>query len=48
MISGRVVRESDGHLRAVHVERMSPDDRERIARFVPKRQRLELAPTKPA
>ena len=41
-ISGRVVRETERHLRAVHFERVAKADRERIVHFVFERQRLEL------
>ena len=41
-IGGRIVRECDGHLRAVHFERVAEADRERIVQFVFERQRLEL------
>ena len=41
-IGGRVVREFEGVLRAVHFERLHEVDRERIVRFVIARQRLEL------
>lgn len=42
VIRGRVVRECDKNLRAVHFEQMSQADRERIVHFVFERQRLEL------
>ena len=42
VIGGRVVRECDNELRAVHFERVSQADRERIVHFVFQRQRLEL------
>ncbi|MFP5362735.1 MAG: PilZ domain-containing protein [Thermoleophilia bacterium] len=42
MVSGRVARECDGHLRAVHFEHVHKADRERIVHFVFERQRLEL------
>ena len=42
MISGRVVRECDEHLRAVHFEHVQQADRERIVHYVFERQRLEL------
>lgn len=42
-ISGRIVREPDRHLRAVHFEYVHQSDRERIVHFVFERQRLELA-----
>lgn len=41
-ISGRVVRECDQNLRAVHFESLHKADRERIVHFVFERQRLEL------
>jgi hypothetical protein len=42
VIRGRVVRECDDQLRAVHFENVSQADRERIVHFVFERQRLEL------
>ncbi len=47
-ISGRVTREGDGHLRAVHFEHVAPADRERIVRYVFARQRLEAQRTRRA
>jgi hypothetical protein len=41
-ISGRIVRECDDRLRAVHFETVAKADRERIVHFVFERQRLEL------
>lgn len=41
-ITGRVVREADERLWAVHFEHMHQADRERIVRFVFERQRLEI------
>lgn len=41
LINGRVVRETEGHLRAVHFEQVAQADRERIVQFVFERQRLE-------
>ena len=41
LISGRVVRECEDRLRAVHFERVTQADRERIVHFVFERQRLE-------
>ncbi len=45
-ISGRVTREGDGHLRAVHFEHVAPADRERIVQYVFARQRLEAQRTR--
>lgn len=47
-ISGRVVRETEGELRAVRFEHVTQADRERIVHFVFERQRLELARTRRA
>ena len=41
-ISGRIVRETEQHLRAVHFEHLATADRERIVHYVFERQRLEL------
>lgn len=41
-ISGRIVRETDQHLCAVHFEQLAMADRERIVHYVFERQRLEL------
>lgn len=41
-IRGRVIRETEQHLRAVHFERVTQADRERIVQFVFERQRREL------
>ena len=45
-ISGRVTRVGDGHLRAVHFERVASADRERIVQYVFARQRLEAQRTR--
>lgn len=45
-ISGRVTRVGDGHLRAVHFERVAAADRERIVQYVFARQRLEAQRTR--
>jgi len=45
-ISGRVTREGDGALRAVHFEHVAPADRERIVQYVFARQRLEAQRTR--
>lgn len=45
-ISGRVTREGDGDLRAVHFEHVAPADRERIVQYVFARQRLEAQRTR--
>ncbi|HWI06858.1 MAG TPA: PilZ domain-containing protein [Solirubrobacteraceae bacterium] len=42
MVSGRIVRETDQHLLAVHFEQLATADRERIVHYVFARQRLEL------
>lgn len=42
VISGRIARECDEQLRAVHFEHVSTADRERIVHFVFERQRIEL------
>jgi hypothetical protein len=42
VVRGRVVRECDDKLRAVHFEHIGQADRERIVQFVFERQRLEL------
>ena len=42
VIRGRVVRECDEKLRAIHFEEVTQVDRERIVHFVFERQRLEL------
>jgi hypothetical protein len=47
-ISGRVTREGDGQLRAVHFEHVAPVDRERIVQYVFARQRLEAQRTRRA
>jgi hypothetical protein len=41
-IGGRVVRECDDKLRAIHFDRVAQADRERIVHFVFERQRLEI------
>jgi hypothetical protein len=47
-IRGRVVRENEGNLRAIHFEHVQPADRERIVQFVFARQRFELQRMRPA
>jgi hypothetical protein len=42
LIGGRVVRECDERLCAVHFERVAEADRERIVQFVFERQRMEI------